>query len=166
MAPGDGPRPHRLRPLRPDDLAQAIEVYRDAVLTQTAGLYSAAQIEAWAAHAGRSEAFRLSLLRGHGLASGAENDEQQLEAFAVLNPADRLALLYCRGRSCRQGRSTALLRALEAHARGQGVSRLRTEASRLSRPLLERLGWRIEAEEEVRFAGERFRRWRMIRDLL
>jgi hypothetical protein len=42
---------------------------------------------------------------------------------------------------------------------------LRTEASQLSRPLLERRGWRIEAEEEVLFAGVSFRRWRMIKAL-
>jgi hypothetical protein len=32
--------------------------------------------------------------------------------------------------------------------------------------LLERLGWQLEAEETVLFAGEPFVRWRMIRDLL
>jgi len=45
------------------------------------------------------------------------------------------------------------------------VERLRTEASQLSRPLLERRGWRVEAEETVLFAGAWFQRWRMIREL-
>jgi hypothetical protein len=74
-------------------------------------------------------------------------------------------LLYCRGRSCRQGRSTAILEALENHAREAGCSQLHTEASQLSRPLLTRLGWEIEAQEEVRFAGVFFIRWRMIKTL-
>lgn len=42
-----------------------------------------------------------------------------------------------------------------------GVTRLRTEASQLSRPLLERRGWRVERPEQVLFAGVLFDRFRM-----
>jgi putative acetyltransferase len=155
-----------LRLLGPDDLAQAISVYRDAVISQAGGLYSERQIEAWAEHARRDEGFRATVLRGYGLASPDPSDPRIIEAFAVLDPEDRLALLYCRGRSGRQGRGTILLRAIEARACEGGCSRLRTEASQLSRPLLEREGWAVEAEEEVIFAGTLFRRWRMIKDLV
>jgi len=65
------------------------------------------------------------------------------------------------GACSRQGRANALLEALEGHARSQGVLRLRTEASQLSRPLLLRRGWQIDDEETVLFAGVRFVRWRM-----
>ena len=92
-------------------------------------------------------------------------DKEQVEAFALLDPPDRLALLYCRGRSSRQGRATALLQALQSHAFSQGVGQLRTEASQLSRPLLERQGWRLEAEETAWYDGVAFQRWRMLRDL-
>jgi GNAT superfamily N-acetyltransferase len=105
------------------------------------------------------------LRRGYGVVSCTGEDSGTIEAFALLDPPDRLALLYCRGRASRQGRATALLQALESHARQQGCLQLRTEASQLSRPLLERRGWRIEAEEEVLFAGVSFRRWRMIKAL-
>jgi hypothetical protein len=54
---------------------------------------------------------------------------------------------------------------LEHHATLQGIPRLRTEASQLSRPLLTRRGWRVVTEERVLFAGEWFERWRMIKDL-
>ena len=40
-------------------------------------------------------------------------------------------------------------------------ARLRTEASQLSRPLLERRGWRVDAEETVTLGGVPFLRWRM-----
>jgi hypothetical protein len=36
----------------------------------------------------------------------------------------------------------------------------------LSKPLLYRLGWQIDAEETVMFAGEAFLRWRMIKPLI
>lgn len=157
---------HILRPLVPADLTQLAELYRDSVLSQAPGLYSDRQIQAWAHHAGGGSALAKALARGVGLASCADSGGQSIEAFALLDPIDRLSLLYCRGRSSRQGRATALLAALEQQARASGCRRLRTEASQLSRPLLERLGWRLEAEEEVLFAGVPFRRWRMIRDLV
>jgi GNAT superfamily N-acetyltransferase len=154
-----------LRTLRAEDDEQVIEVYRDAVLSQATDLYSPAQIEAWAHHAGRDPGFRAILRRGVGMVSCSDPAGRRIEAFALLDPLDRLSLLYCRGRASRQGRATALVRALEQHALRAGCRRLRTEASFLSRPLLERLGWGVEAEEQVILGGENFRRWRMIRDL-
>ncbi|WP_216922666.1 GNAT family N-acetyltransferase [Synechococcus sp. CCAP 1479/9] len=155
-----------IRPLRPDDCQQLIAVYHEAVISQAGNLYSPSQIEAWSQQAGRNDDFRSSLLRGHGLVSTAHHDDTIIEAFALLDPADRLALLYCRGRSSRQGRASALLEALEQHARSRGVARLRTEASQLSRPLLERRGWVVDDEETVTLGGVAFLRWRMGKDLL
>ena len=160
-----------LRPLCPADHDALVAVYRDAVLSQIKGLYSPAQIGAWAHHAARSGALLEPLRDGYGLASTGSGPAQEnppagpIEAFGILHPPDRLALLYCRGRSCRQGRSSAILQGLEQHAALQGVRQLRTEASQLSRPLLLRRGWQVEEEERVLFAGEWFERWRMIKTL-
>ncbi len=164
-----------MRELEIDDHDALVDVYRDAVLSQTSGRYSTGQIDAWAHHPARSGALRQPLREGFGLAStaplaaagsGLSETATSIEAFGVLHPGDRLALLYCRGRACRQGRASAILRALEDHARGAGRQRLRTEASQLSRPLLVRHGWQVEAEETVLFAGARFQRWRMVRELV
>ena len=154
-----------LRMLQLGDLDQLSAVYRDAVISQTKGLYTPTQIAAWSNHAHTSNALSEALSRGYGLASCAENDSGRIEAFGVLDPIQRLSLLYCRGDSCRQGRSSTILRALEQHAWQQGCRHLHTEASQLSKPLLLRLGWQIETEETVIFAGEAFRRWRMIKGL-
>jgi putative acetyltransferase len=161
--PANQPLP-MLRRLQPNQVDAVLEVYRDAVITQATGLYSVRQIEAWACHAARDPGVRAALLRGHGLVSHAATPER-IEAFALLDPPCRLSLLYCRGSASRQGHGRALVRALEAQAHAFGCTQLRTEASRLSRPLLERLGWQVEGEETVLFAGIRFGRWRMIRDL-
>ena len=154
-----------LRPLRSTDLDQLVTVYRDAGLSQAVGLYTPEQIAAWAEHAGRDPGLREALLRGYGLASCAMGDDEIIEAFALLEPDDRLSLLYCRARASRQGRGRALVEALEQESRRRGCQRIRTEASQLSHPLLLRLGWRVEREETVRFAGVWFSRWRMIKDL-
>jgi GNAT superfamily N-acetyltransferase len=155
-----------LRLLGLDDHEAVLQVYHDAVISQAPGRYSAAQIQAWAGHAARDPQVRLALRRGYGLVSLHPSEAQRIEAFALLDPGDRLSLLYCRGSASRQGHGRSLVRALEHHARTAGCPRLRTEASQFSRPLLERLGWQLEAEETVLFAGEPFVRWRMIRDLL
>lgn len=167
-----------LRRLQPHDRDAVIAVYRDAVLSQAPGLYSPEQVDAWAHHAERDPAVLACLERGYGLASlgtgagGGDPDRRAaatIEAFGILDPPvggeGRLALLYCRGRACRQGRASSLLSHLEEQARLQGSRLLRTEASQLSRPLLERRGWRVEREERLIFAGQPFLRWRMIRAL-
>lgn len=163
--PPPGPVQPCLRRLQAADLPQLTEIYRDAVTSQAGALYSPEQIGAWSAHAG-SEAFLEPLRRGYGLVSSAGPGSPRIEAFALLDPEDRLALLYCRGRSSRRGHASALLDALETRARIRGCRRLRTEASQLSRPLLERRGWTVEAEETALYGRIAFRRWRMIRDLL
>ena len=160
--PAAAERTWPLRPLRAADAQALIAIYGDAVLRQGAGRYSAEQLQAWAGHAAQGGAIAQALERGHGLASLEGGD---IAAFGVLEPLDRLSLLYCRSQSSRRGHASTLLRALEQHAQAQGVQQLRTEASQLSRPLLLRRGWQVEAEETVRFAGVWFIRWRMIKRL-
>jgi putative acetyltransferase len=150
-----------VRSLEPADWPQVVEVYADAVQTLASCHYRPEQIQAWARHPLQNDVFAEALARGHGLVGCLPDRPQSVEAFALLDPGDRLSLLYCRGRSSRQGLGTRLVRTLEDHARAEGHSRLRTEASRLSRPLLERLGWTVDAEEEILFAGQPFVRWRM-----
>ena len=162
-----------LRPLEPGDRHALVAVYRDAVLSQTPGLYNPEQVQAWAHHAGAGvdTALQASREGGYGLASlsTASAGTNTIEAFGLLDPPEgnrcRLALLYCRGRACRQGRASAILHGLERWARQQGCRQLHTEASQLSRPLLERRGWQVEREERLIFAGQPFLRWRMIRPL-
>lgn len=156
---------NQLRILRPGDLEQLLAVYQDAVLTQAVGLYTPAQIEAWSGHAASSNVLELSLTAGQGVGSYERQNPARLEAFGILEPADRLALLYCRGSASRRGHASNILNRLESDALGNGIRRLRTEASQLSRPLLLRRGWQVEAPETVEIGGESFLRWRMIKYL-
>ena len=149
-----------VRPLLPADWAQVVEVYADAVRSLAAPHYRPEQIHAWA-RASTTTEFAEVLARGQGFVGCSEDEPQRVEGFALREPADRLSLLYCRGRSSHKGLATRLVHQLEEQARAEGQRRLRTEASRLSRPLLERLGWSVDGEEEILFAGQPFVRWRM-----
>ncbi|MBU6250817.1 MAG: GNAT family N-acetyltransferase [Cyanobacteria bacterium REEB417] len=156
---------HILRPAESGERAALLGLYAAAVRSQCTGLYSPSQVEAWAGHGQPEGAVAATIDRGFTLVNPVAPGDERLAAFAVLDPDDRLALLYCDGRWSRQGRAAALVRALEQRASQQGVHQLRTEASQLSRPLLLRLGWQIEACETVPYAGVLFERWRMIRVL-
>lgn len=160
-----GPPAITLRPLERTDWRQVAEAYADAVKSLAAPHYSPQQIQAWAHYPDRNGGFTDALAQGFGLVGTTTDRPGSVEAFALLHPDDRLALLYCRARSSRRGLATQLVRALEERARSMGQTRLRTEASQLSRPLLERLGWTVEEEERILFAGESFLRWRMSRTL-
>jgi len=80
-------------------------------------------------------------------------------------PQNRLALLYCRGRSSRQGHATALLHQIEEDTRKERPINLKTEASLCSYPLLLRHGWRIIAPEEIQIGGVHFSRYVMEKTL-
>ena len=91
-----------LRPLLPADWAQVEEAYADAVRSLAAPYYRPEQIDAWARHPVLHPDVREALGRGHGMVGCDPEDPVSVEAFALLDPPDRLALLYCRGRSSRR----------------------------------------------------------------
>ena len=84
-----------------------------------------------------------------------------IEAFAVIYPKDRLALLYCRGRSSRQGHATDLLNKIEEEAQQDETNRLLTEASLLSYQLFLSNGWKIISPETIEIGGVGFCRYLM-----
>ena len=153
-----------LRRLQSRDQPRVLAIYCEAVRGLAPGRYDPAQVQAWAQQAeADAPELRRCLDRGWGLVSC--DDDGLPRAFAVLDPPDRVALLYSHPDFARQGRASALLEALEQQARRQGVATLRTEASVLSRPLFARRGWRVSWLEELRIGGIGFRRFRMALDL-
>ena len=148
-----------LRLVSPADHGLLREIYADAIETQAPALYTRDQVQAWAALAWLPGVLDRTLADGVGWISGVD------EAFAIRYPEDRLALLYCRGRAARQGHARALLDQIEADARAQGIASLRTEASQLSRPLLQRRGWRLVAPETIAIGGSPFERYSMVKPL-
>ncbi len=144
-----------LRPIGSADHHLLREIYADAIESQAPGLYSSDQVRAWAALAWLPGILDRTFLEGQGWISGQD------AAFAIREPRDRLSLLYCRGRACRQGHGSFLLAQIELDAQADGVRRLRTEASQLSRPLLERRGWRVVAPEKITIGSVPFERYRM-----
>ena len=144
-----------MRLIQPTDSPLLREIYVDAIQTQAAQAYSSDQIRAWANLAWLPGLFDRTLEEGQGWISGID------DGFAIRHPANRLSMLYCRGRSSRQGHGSALVQAIEDDAQRLGIQRLQTEASLLSRPMLEQRGWTVIAPEPFMIAGVPFVRFQM-----
>ncbi len=144
-----------MRPIEPTDSLLLREIYVDAIQTQAAPAYSPDQIRAWANLAWLPGLLDRALEEGQGWISGIN------DGFAIRYPANRLSMLYCRGRSSRQGHGSALVQAIESDAQRMGIQRLQTEASFLSRPMLEQRGWTMIAPEQFMIAGVSFVRFQM-----
>ena len=138
------------------------EVYADAIRTCDKSLYSQEQIEAWSALAYLPGILDKSMKEGVGWVSCVD---KTIEAFALKYPQNRLALLYCRGRSSRQGHATALLHQIEEDTRQARPINLKTEASLCSYQLLLRHGWTIISPEEIQIGGVDFSRYLMEKNL-
>ena len=147
-----------LKPLRPSDHNAVREVYIDAIESLGASLYTKEQIEAWLGLAWLPGVLDTPLAHGRGWIS-LEN--QNLAAFAVRYPFDRLALLYCRSDFARRGHASVLLDYLEQEALQEGQTKLVTEASFFSYPLLLRRGWTLIAPENIEIGGVSFVRYLM-----
>ncbi len=138
------------------------EVYVDAIRTCDKSLYSQEQIEAWSALAYLPGILDKPLKEGVGWVSCID---KKVEAFALKYPHNRLALLYCRGRSSRQGHATALLDQIEKDTIKDRPIKLKTEASLCSYQLLLRHGWTIISPEEIQIGGVPFFRYLMEKTL-
>tara|TARA_Y100001968_G_scaffold329061_1_gene377566 strand:+ start:3659 stop:4132 length:474 start_codon:yes stop_codon:yes gene_type:complete len=151
-----------LRKLRYSDHFVVREIYADAINTQGHLFYSNQQIEAWSALAWMPGILDRPLTEGRGWVSCKDSN---VEAFALTYPSNRLALLYCRGRSSRCGHASALLNVVENEARIAGQIKLFTEASLLSYPLLLKQGWLQTGFENIEIGGIAFDRYLMTKTL-
>ena len=138
------------------------EVYEDAIRNCKKSLYSQKQIEAWASLAHLPGVLDKPLNEGIGWVSCVN---KTIEAFALRYPKNRLALLYCRGRSSRQGHATDLLHQIEADTIEERTINLKTEASLYSYQLFLHHGWTIIAPEKIQIGGVHFSRYLMEKTL-
>jgi putative acetyltransferase len=150
-----------LREYNDPDLPAVVAVYREAVREIAPSLYTPAQVAAWAAFADTDRDLRPMLAQGYRLV--IENPAGGIDAFAVLDPADYVSLLY--SRVSRRGHATRLLEALETEARRRGIARVHTAASLVSHPLFLRRGYTIDRLETVERNGIGFDRYRMSKRL-
>ena len=151
-----------LRTYTPADVPAIREIFRQAVLILGRQAYSEMQTQVWAERIERNENFERSLAAGLTMCATVED---QPVAFGALNPIEHVSYLYCSPPYARHGYATAILQALEAHARAADAKRLHTEASCVARPCFERFGFEVIEEERVMVSGIELLRYKMAKIL-
>jgi putative acetyltransferase len=145
------------------DAAVLAEIFRRSVREVASRDYHPAQIEAWVRvadeHAAWSE--RVSARQVWVAESGG-----QVVGFIQLDPPDHIDLTYVHPGHQRQGVATALLAAVEAAARVNGVKVLHVEASITSRPFFAVHGFEVVTPQYVTVGGQEFLNYRMTKHLV
>lgn len=160
-APGQGPLAVSLHRATADDLPRLADLYARAVDQLADAHYDAAAREAWAAFA-REKAFERFVLDAETLVARADGITV---GFAGLTPRGHIASLYVAPEAAGRGVARTLVEALLARARSAGHAVVTTDASAVSRPIFERLGFDVVAEERVNRNGAIFLRYQMQRPL-
>ena len=148
------------RPATIDDLSALSALYASVVRTLGPDLYTAEQVRVWSASAEDPERFRDFVLKPHTLVAMVKDSTAPV-GFAGLEPTGRIASLYVHADYCRRGIASALLEALLKKAADDGLTQLRCEASKFSRPVFERFGFELDEVERGIHHGVPFMRFLM-----
>ena len=84
-----------------------------------------------------------------------------LIGFAELENNDHIDMVYVAPEAARQGVATALLQALERHAREIGIGRLFVEASETALPFFTRMGFGTPRRRELERDGVKLHNYAM-----
>jgi putative acetyltransferase len=140
-----------LRPYISADLKRCEEIFRASIEELAAEDYSADQREAWASTADDEAAFAARV--GGGLTLIALIDGAAA-GFATLKGAETIDMLYVDPAFAGQGAARTLIDALTRLATARGAKRLTAEASEVSKPLFEKLGFTAQKRNLVHIGDE------------
>ena len=140
FVPPAGPPPPNvtIRRYRPEDAEAISGLYRKSVTEIGIERYSRAEVEAWASYADEVEELRHRLAEGLTLIAECGG---RMAAFGQLKPSDRVEFLYTLKEFSWIGIATVIYRRLEEAAIASGSRVLHTDASRISKPLFEKMGF-------------------------
>ena len=139
-----------VRPCEERDILSLLRIFCDAIHQIGRHHYAEVQISAWASSADDPESFRMRLAKGLTLV--AERDGHVI-AFAQLNPADVVDMLFCDPIHARGGVGGRLLAALEGHAEAAGQIVIDTKASLAARDFFAKHGYQSLGGEVVTRGG-------------
>lgn len=129
-----------IRRYMPDDAEEIAALFAKSVREIAIEKYPPEEVEAWASYAEEIEEIRHRLAEGLTLVAKAGN---RLVAFGQLKPLDHIEFLYSIKEYSRLGIATSIYMRLEEHAALKGANFLTTDASRVSKSLFEKLGFRL-----------------------
>ena len=147
-----------LRQITKKDGLDLKKVYFDSIISLNEKIYTKEQKIAWASQAWDNPNFEKSIKDGKGWLLF---ERDNIIAFAIRYPKNRIALFYCKGKYQRQGYGTKLLYKLETEAIKEGLNFLFTEASLISYKLFLKNKWKIIRKEKIIIKNKIFERYKM-----
>ena len=141
-----------IRPYRESDAEALEEVFERAVRGIGPGDYSPAQIEAWIGQEPRAERFRVKMADGRRCWV-ATDEGGRVTAFVDLEADGHIEFLFAVPAVAGTGATSALLDAVEAAARGDGITRLYVEASEAARRFFLKRGYKVQRRRDFEIAG-------------
>lgn len=141
-----------LRRLQAEDLDAVLRLFYDTVHAINARDYTPAQLDAWAPVIPDISRWQ-RIFSQHSLVSELNG---LITGIGTMAAGGYIDLLYVHKDYQGRGIASALLRAMEAHARASGLSRLYTEASITARPVFEKQGFVMLRTNAKVFGGEVF----------
>ncbi len=140
-----------LRPMLPADGPVLADIFRASIEGLTGEDYDEEQQAAWASSADDEEAFAARLAKELTLVATLQSAPV---AFASLEGAGKIDMLYIHPSVARQGVATMLIDALEKLASARGAERLTTDASDTAREFFGARGYVAQHRNTVLRGGE------------
>ena len=150
-----------LRQITYKDQLDLKKVYFDAIQSIDDQIYTLDQKRAWCSQAWDNPNFEISISKGKGWLI---NNEEEIIAFALRYPDNKISLFYCLGKSQRKGLGTKLLNQIEEDARNEGLRFLITEASLISYKLFLKNNWEVRRKEKIIINNKLFERYKMVKN--
>ncbi|WP_190294877.1 GNAT family N-acetyltransferase [Marinobacter sp. R17] len=148
-----------IRRFRPEfDCAAIGALYSQSIIEQGATSYEPDVIEVWRQWGESTQAIALTLSQGQTLIA---QHSGRIAGFAQRQPHDHINMLYTHPDFARRGIASALLEELLISARRDGVRELSADASRVSRPLFEKHGFKAGEAEWIERENLRIERFPM-----
>jgi putative acetyltransferase len=140
-----------VRPYTPSDLTATVDIFLRAIREVSSKDYTQAQIDAWA----KVEDFAAWGVRRSSRPTWIAQVDERPAGFADLTADGLLDMMFVHPEFQGMGIASRLLQTVETEAGKQGLSRIRTEASRTARPFFERRGFALVEAQQVKKRGQR-----------
>lgn len=152
-----------IRPFRPADAPVLAALYHGAVHGAGGRYYTPAQLAVWSPAPPSPDRY-LEQAAGRVFLV-AQDANGAVIGYGDLERDGHIDHLYCHPDAIGTGVGSAILAALEAAARRDGIARLYVEASENARPLFARRGFTLDARNDFERSGVAIHNYRMSKRL-
>ncbi|WP_423146258.1 GNAT family N-acetyltransferase [Rubrolithibacter danxiaensis] len=152
----------KLRPAKPEDLAEIQQLYIDTISTICKKDYNENQIQAWISGIENKQRWIDALIKQHFVVAEL-NDE--IIGYASLADGCHIDLFYVHKNYQRQGIANQLLQELEKEAIKLQINILTSNVSKTAKPFFEKNGFKVVLEQVNNIKGVEIMNYRMIKEL-